>query len=490
MTDKLQARMLKNLREILSELFPEEARARATLEDIGLARGQQLIWTEPANFWNSCLRQLDQGAVEGGIPLLVQAIAQQYPSNPRIRRLLEAIGREQEEWIASPTPVGGHGQYPTLTLIGSDRHDEFLRLVRRLVTEQAELCYASLGQASVLIRDPGGQAREVRQQVLEAVKDWGENLNVVFQIFPFRPHLLRRIVAYGPDGEAFELRNVPNTTLVSDILWAVLQHYAHDVVRNRSGLYVRTTVDRIREDRTVDRIAPETTLSEAGVRDGDELRVAVQAIAGNTKTGFWLENVLRVRAQIREYEAANPGFVIAETNDEYLPTVYVVEFAADGFEPPDDLDARPLEPKLRSEHRVEIMLPSEFPIQPPIALWLTPIFHPNVLAAPYAGVPAGFVCLGPLMDDYQPNLHFGELCQALVDMAAYRRYDAGAPGDADAMGYLNRAAARWAREEGQTAIVARGGVPMTAAVDEPEHRPLEIRPLEEWADRDQWDDER
>lgn len=239
----------------------------------------------------------------------------------------------------------------------------------------------------------------------------------------------------------------------------------------------------------MDRIAPETTLSEAGVRDGDELRVAVQAIAGNTIPGLWRESVLRARAQIRQYAAANPGFVIAEVDNEYIPTAYVVEFTADGFEPPDDLDARPLVPKLRSEHRVEIMLPTQFPIQPPIALWLTPIFHPNVLDAPYAGVPAGFVCLAPLMDNYRLDLHFGELCQALVDIAAYRRYEAGALGDADEMGYLNHAAARWAREEGRTAIVAHGGVPMTAAVDEPEHRPLEIRPLEEWADRDQWDDE-
>lgn len=274
---ELQARMLRQLRELLPELFPEQARARATLENIGLAHGRQPAWRDPATFWNESLSELGYGVVVDGIALLVQAIAQQYPANFRIQRLLEEIDREQAEGRGSPTPspVGEYGPYPTLTLIGSDRHDEFLRLVRRLVTAQAELCYASRGQAAVLIRDPGDRVSEVRQQVLKAVEDWGEDLDVIFQTFPFRPHLLRRIVAYGPDGEASELRNVPNTTLVSDIPWAVLQHYAHDPVRNRSGVYVRTTVDRIREGRGMDRIAPGITLSEAGVQDGDELRVAM-----------------------------------------------------------------------------------------------------------------------------------------------------------------------------------------------------------------------
>jgi hypothetical protein len=69
---------------------------------------------------------------------------------------------------------------------------------------------------------------------------------------------------------------------------------------------------------------------------------------------------------------------------------------------------------------------------------------------------SGLVCLGVLADSYKPGLHFGTVCQMLVDMARFQNY-------ALDEGY-NEEAARWAAsDEGQRAILAIGGRPREEA---------------------------
>ncbi len=61
------------------------------------------------------------------------------------------------------------------------------------------------------------------------------------------------------------------------------------------------------------------------------------------------------------------------------------------------------------------------------------------------------MCLGALAESYRPSLDFGELCQILVDMAAFRNYSLlEDSGRLDAFGrpevrgnYYDRAAAEW-----------------------------------------------
>ena len=96
------------------------------------------------------------------------------------------------------------------------------------------------------------------------------------------------------------------------------------------------------------------------------------------------------------------------------------------------------------KHEVFIKLSVNFPMQAPKVFWQSPIYHPNVDAK------TGKVCLGVLEEKYRPGLDFGQLCQMLVDIAAYHNYEVRE--------YYNQEAAQWARsEEGQMAITARGG---------------------------------
>ena len=271
-------------------------------------------------------------------------------------------------------------------MIGSERHDEFLRLVRQLVDPGADPCYSTtsqsgqLPQSAVLISDPGPRVARLEEQLLARVQDWGEGMDVAYQTSEVRPYLLRRIVVSGTDNTRFELRNVPSTTVLSEIARAVLQNYTDDPTRARRGR-VRTTIDRIGADGNAERVDSDRTLSAAGVQDGDELRLATEATAG-AGTALWRESVLRAREQIHQYATEQPGLRHRRDRRPNLPTRYTVEFHALGFAPPLDPEARPLKPRLQSEHRVMILLPASFPVGPPIAVFKSEIFHPNVLAAP------------------------------------------------------------------------------------------------------------
>jgi len=79
-------------------------------------------------------------------------------------------------------------------------------------------------------------------------------------------------VIRGTDNRRFELRNVPSTTVLSEIARAVLQNYTDDSTRAQRGR-VQTRLYLVRDDGRVDPLDPALTLSAAGIQDGDELRL-------------------------------------------------------------------------------------------------------------------------------------------------------------------------------------------------------------------------
>jgi hypothetical protein len=208
-----------------------------------------------------------------------QASPSDFPGNEQLQAMLPGVGADPPR------------QFHTLTLIGSERHDEFLRLVRQLVDADADQCYTisaqsgQLPQSTVLIGDPGPRAAQIEEQLLAEVQDWDEGVDVAYQVTEVRPYLLRRLVVSGSDNGRFELRNVPSTTVLSEIVRAVLQFYTDDSTRARRGR-IRTTINRIGADGQADRLDPGRTLSAAGIQDGDELRLATEAMAG-TGTALW-----------------------------------------------------------------------------------------------------------------------------------------------------------------------------------------------------------
>ncbi|MBV9448171.1 MAG: hypothetical protein JO345_19990 [Streptosporangiaceae bacterium] len=509
LTEDQRKQLVAVLRPLLSELFDEEQAARALLADIGRVRARQSDWRNSDAFWEAELRALLRGAIRDGIEALIAAAAAEWPGNDRLQEMLsdalveaatpdgQAPEDEDAEEAAEDTDATGKPdlsgariveEFHTLTLMGSERHDEFLRLVRQHADPNAELCYATtvqsgqLPQAAVLIADPGQRSAQIEEQLQSEVRGWGEGVAVEYQTSEVRPYLLRRIVVSRADNTRFELRNVPSTTVLSEIARAVLQH-TDDSAGSASGRRgrVRTTIHRVRPDGNADRLEPAHTLSAAGLQDGDELRLDTEATAGRG-TALWRTSVLRARAQIHQYASKHPKFVIVETDDVNLPTRYTVEFPARGFAPPLDLETWPLSPRLQSEHRVTIMLPARFPVAPPLAVFESEIFHPNVLAVQKGPAPKGFACLGAVTDAYRPDMDFGQLCQMLVDMAGYRQYEPRDMSEEDSEGYLNRPAARWASSEpGQQRIADRGGLRLAEVSGKDDGAPprLDIQPLDQ-----------
>ena len=518
LSDDQERQFIAELRTILPDLFDEEEDAQTLVADIGRPRSRQTPWRNAESFWAGELRELGRGVAPDGISSLIRAAAERLPGNRPLARMSAQVDAPDTVPGATPDPPHDDAQdnpaskpdlptriieeparqFHVLTLIGSDRHDDFLRLVRQRVDPDAEQCYLTtsqsgqLPQSAVLIADPGGQADAIEQQMLTEVRGWGADVAVEFQASDVRPHLLRRLVVQGTDNRSFELRNVPSTTPLSEIARAVLENYTDDNSHGHRGR-VRTAIDRVGANGSADRLDLSHTLGDAGIANGDELRLATEAIAGTVTPALWRTSVLRARAQIYRYASNHAEFFIVDTDDDNLPTRYTVEFTARGFAPPVDLEAWPLKPRLQSDHQVEIILPADFPVRPPAAIWLSDIFHPNVLAAPFGNAPKGFACLGALTDAYRPDLDFGELCQMLVDMSQYRRYETRQTGEDDGEGYLNVVAARWARTDAcQHRIIDRGGVPMAEMpnFDEKEDSMaslLDIRPIEE--DWEKYEDE-
>jgi hypothetical protein len=83
----------------------------------------------------------------------------------------------------------------------------------------------------------------------------------------------------------------------------------------------------------------------------------------------------------------------------------------------------------------------------------------------------GLVCLGALQESYLPSLHFGSLCQLLMDIAGFRNYSLFKPdGSMDSAGahrlqadYFDPGAAAWvASPDGQRRITKIKGSPLRA----------------------------
>ncbi|MCP4697649.1 MAG: hypothetical protein GY862_12475 [Gammaproteobacteria bacterium] len=257
--------------------------------------------------------------------------------------------------------------------------------------------------------------------------------------------VIPRIYVEGPDSARFELTDVPLTTRISEIARATLTEYDDKIWPHDNTGYARpAVVDRVTRDEGHERINPNSTVEENNFCNEETLLVSPESTAGSVNPLIREEALARVRIQILGYAKSHPGFQV-QANAMQTPTEYILTFAAKSFGPPLSSDRAPYSV---DEHQVFVFLPADFPMKAPQVFWQTPIFHPNVHPK------NGEVCMGVLQNNYTPGLDFTLLCQMLVDMAGYQNYALRE--------YYNAQAAKWVQtEEGQAAIKARGGRPIT-----------------------------
>ncbi|MFD7406733.1 effector-associated domain EAD1-containing protein [Streptomyces sp. NPDC059866] len=441
----------RRLIALLAELYPSVAAARELLDDIGYPT--RLVpadsgMTSAISFWAEVVRNLEFGVLEDGVSLLVRQARWVWPGN----RTLASIAEDLEEQAV----------WPTLMFLGGGSSDRMLELVREVADNSAFLLYESGMQTAVRV---AGINEDALSRIRAGAREIDPECEVVFQEYAFRPALLRRLELFGPDRQLFELQEVPNTTLPRDIVPAVWAHYGEN--EGLAGRQRRAVVDYRNENGETSRLNPDLTLHEQQVRDGGVLEVSAESTAG-IDAGLRMAAVRRVRDDILHFAATCEQFRVLSMDDDLLPLQFTAELRVPGLAPPDDQDAWPLVPKVVQRHEVLIVLPPEFPVQAPLVTWLTPVFHPNVVAV---GPGEGQVCLGVLAEGYRPGMSVTVLCQMLIDMAGYRNYgvlprnrsSATDPAQQvsdllDAGDYVNRRAAAWAfSEEGRARIAALGG---------------------------------
>jgi Effector-associated domain 1 len=467
--------------ELMAQLYFGEPAAQTALMEIGFPPHLVPKWQDARSFWTDIVFRLDQGlGVEDGIVALLAATAKTYPGNKTVQELYSQWAGQDSMVATPPREISVNVPTPTLMLMGADLPGEFLAAIREQIgSTAADLLYVSKEQCAVAIPDPGDDAGQLQHQIQQVMQALAPNakIQVLYDKHEFRPYLLSALTVYGPDTTPYLAESVPATTLAGDIAAALVQQIP-GMADGRGGT-VSTVIDAETAEGSM-RLDPDKTLHENNVKDNQKLRVGTKAIAGSVDPEMRMQAQLRTRAQIRRYAYSHKEtFAITAQDDESLPNRLTFTLQGPGLAPPENLDeflagthnmtredyrALPweqLSPVKIDSHRFTLHLPPMFPVVAPIAVWNTPVFHPNIWRLPQPGVQPGLVCLGPLMDGYRPDLDFGYLCQLLVDIGTYRNYDV-----VDAPTYPDPPAALWARtESGQQVIKSIGGPAMRAEDD-------------------------
>jgi len=258
-----------------------------------------------------------------------------------------------------------------------------------------------------------------------------------------------RVFVEAPSGERFEA-DVPRGTKLSKVAadFFESQGWPQQDARGRGQRAVVELVSPQNPDDTK-RLNGEQNAEDAGVRDGDTLRIFPESIAGVT------DERARLTALISDYNdmqalSKRNSKITFTTNRFHAPDRYEVTFHYASFV---ELVPREEEPRKADLHQAEIILGAGYPRRAPIVTWLTPIFHPNIKQ------PEGAVCLGVLRERYLPGLGLARLVRMLAEMVQWRNFDAFNP--------FNRQAAEWAvNPENWHYIQDIGGHPFQGPIEQ------------------------
>lgn len=447
----MQRMHTEGLLDELARVFRDGALADRVLDRLGFPREERPNFDHgiALHHWRTICDHVADGITEGGLDALVAAARHIRPFN----RVFSQAGQPVAPLPVTDTEANHH---PSLFVVSRRPAAEVLDQVRQLavgrgIPGEVRLEMMTHTGLTVFGFDQAtadqvlGLAEAVRAALAPTPAAGPVRVNVTSN--GDRSTLLERLLAQGPDGSEFELSGIPASTPPRDIARAVMQDYAAAGAEPGApgpAPARPVTVDHVQPDGTATRLDPDRPIGHQGVCDGDRLEI-------NPESRAAVDPVLRGTAlpRVRNEVVAfcTTHGVGVEVNEELTPTEYTLTFDANGWAPPDRPGAAPV-PVTR--HTVFIWLPPEFPIHAPVVQWLSPVFHPNVKPDPKDQL----VCLGELMDQYEPGLDFGRLLRMLVDVAEYKNYRADSA--------LNADAARWAAlPEGQAAIEARGGVSLT-----------------------------
>lgn len=420
----------------LAEIYDHREKALGPLMAIGLVSAELPGWTSvaPIDWWRIVCGQILASHGQSAIQSLLSYAADKNPGNA-------VLATAQERWSGGEVASRRPSSVTQIQILIDGETSDHSALIK---VAQIQALAASLGLTMKLELSARGSidvrfafiSDDEARRFVEVIQEKHPELRAALTGVHHPDYWMDPLYAEGPDQGRLILDHIRASTRVSEVARSVRAMY-HDDFWPRGQAPVKAVVDAVAPNEFIGRrLNPDETLHEAGVRPHDTLRVHADAQAGAVDPFLHFEALALVHHQIHDFARAHPG-VRVEANSSEVPNEYVLHFGAPSFSPGD--------PPLPIEHHeVLLRLDPDFPMVGPTAFWQHPIFHPNVAAD------SGVVCLGVLRESYRPGLHFGEVCQMLIDMAAFRNYVVHEG--------FNAEAAQWAvSPEGQAAIVARGG---------------------------------
>ncbi len=252
----------------------------------------------------------------------------------------------------------------------------------------------------------------------------------------------RQIEVEWIDGGLFRT-TAPGSMLVSTFAGQFVRRHVHG---DRSGSRPDRAVVELERDGDAQRLNGDQTIHEAGVRDGDRVRIHNEAVAGANPQK--LEALLTAVQTELEELAARDDRITVRPNLPGSADRYEITLRCGGWGPPESPANKPYR---TFEQDILLEYPAEFPDVPLLVMWRSPIFHPNVRSVD------GFVCLGALQERYTPLFRPRDLVFMLIELSEYRNYELD--------GVLNREAAIWAQLRSEL-IVEYGGWPYQPTLEE------------------------
>ncbi|TKD03187.1 ubiquitin-conjugating enzyme E2 [Polyangium fumosum] len=377
---------------------------------------------------------VEQGGGRAGVSALLAEASRLFPGKR---------GKGREAGFARES---GAQALPISIVLQEDLGDEQIlaivkasRGVAASLGRRAALDLVSREEGGLCVSFEGASEEEAETIVrsLRASIEPSMRVEVARESHAFRDYFLDPLQAEGPDGQRFVLDHVRASTRLVDVAQAILGAYEEAFWPMGKGEKALPVVDLRRPgERGARRLFSQQTLHDAGVQPFDLLEIHPERRAGSVNPFLLTESLAMVKNQILEFAGTHQGFEV-QANALDVPTEYLVRFRAPGFAPGSP-------PRRVEAHEVLLVMPPDFPVKAPEAYFQREVFHPNVDAK------TGLVCLGVLAESYRPGLHFGTVCQMLVDMASYRNYELRE--------VYNPEAHAWAASpEGQAAITASGG---------------------------------
>lgn len=236
----------------------------------------------------------------------------------------------------------------------------------------------------------------------------------------------RKIIIEAQSGERFEAE-IDCGTELSQVAAQFFE--AQDIPLNSNRRKQRAVIEIVNPHNPAEtkRLNPESDICTE-LADEDTIRIFTESIAGAAIDPRAREMALVADSHdMRRLKERDPR-IDYKTNRAQAPDVYELTFKLESFI--EYLPGQMQSPQIGTVHKAKIVLGSLYPRKAPIVEWQTPIFHPNIHKE------SSQVCLGVLMDRYQPGLGLARIVGLLIEMLEWRNFDID--------NAYNKEAAEWA----------------------------------------------